>query len=191
MGCLHWSRLMKPAGVREDSMIIRYLLLVAAAALTLGGPAHAVEINVLSTNALKTVLEELGPKFEESSGQKLTITWGTTAQLKTQIEGGAAFDAAVVTDAVADDLIKQGKLATRTALSDPILPDHSVESDAASPSSTILSLMSALGQQRTFRDVRVVSALPPKADIHCGNRNVCFGPEADIRLQGLGRSRSL
>jgi molybdate transport system substrate-binding protein len=116
MGCLHWSRLMKPAGVREDSMIIRYLLLVAAAALTLGGPAHAVEINVLSTNALKTVLEELGPKFEESSGQKLTITWGTTAQLKTQIEGGAAFDAAVVTDAVADDLIKQGKLATRTAL---------------------------------------------------------------------------
>jgi hypothetical protein len=24
-----------------------------------------------------------------------------------------------------------------------------------------------------------MSALPPKADIHCGNRNVRFGPEAD------------
>ena len=97
-------------------MITRYLWLLAAAALTLGGPAHATEIKVLSTNALKTVLEELGPKFEQSSENKLTITWGTTTQLKTQIEEGAALDAALVTDAVADDLIKRGKLATRTAL---------------------------------------------------------------------------
>jgi molybdate transport system substrate-binding protein len=97
-------------------MIIRYLALVAAAALTLGGPAHAAEIKVLSTNALKTVLEDLSPKFEQSSGHKLTITWGTTAQLKAQIEKGEALDVAVVTDTVADDLIKQGKLASRTAL---------------------------------------------------------------------------
>ena len=97
-------------------MITRYLWLLAAAALTLGGPAHATEIKVLSTNALKPVLEELGPKFEQSSEKKLAITWGTTTQLKTQIEEGAALDAALVTDAVADDLIKRGKLATRTAL---------------------------------------------------------------------------
>ena len=37
-------------------------------------------------------------------------------QLKAWVEGGAPFDAAVVTDAVADDLIKQGKLAARTSL---------------------------------------------------------------------------
>ena len=97
-------------------MIIRYLWLLAVTALTLGGPAHAAEIKVLSTNALKTVLEELVPKFEQSSENKLTITWGTTVQVKTQIEEGTAFDAAVVTDAVADDLIKKGKLASRTAL---------------------------------------------------------------------------
>ena len=91
-------------------MIIRYLWLLAVTALTLGGPAHAAEIKVLSTNALKTVLEELGPKFEQGSENKLAITWGTTTQLKKQIEEGAAVDVAVVTDAVADDLIKQGKL---------------------------------------------------------------------------------
>src|SRR5260370_19070926 len=96
-------------------MIIRYLSLVAAA-LTLGTPAHAAEIKMLSTNALKTVLEDLGPKFEQSSGHKLAITWGTAAQLKVQIEKGAAFDVAVITDAGAEDLIKQGKLASRTAL---------------------------------------------------------------------------
>ena len=97
-------------------MAIRFLSLVAAVALILSAPAHATEIKVLSTNALKTVLEDLGPKFEQSSENKLTITWGTTTQLKTQIEEGAALDAALVTDAVADDLIKRGKLATRTAL---------------------------------------------------------------------------
>src|SRR5260370_14154393 len=107
---------MKPAGVREDLMIIRYLSLVAATAFALSASAHGAEVQVLSTNALKTVLEELGPKFEESSGQKLTITWGTTAQLKDQIEKGATLHAAVVTDPIADDLIKQGKLASRTAL---------------------------------------------------------------------------
>jgi molybdate transport system substrate-binding protein len=97
-------------------MAIRFLSLVAAVALIFNAPAHAAEINVLSTNALKTVLEELGPKFEQSTGNKLAITWGTTAQLKDQIEKGAAFDIAVVTNEVADDLIKEGKLTSRTAL---------------------------------------------------------------------------
>lgn len=97
-------------------MRIHCLSLVAAAALALGAPVHAAEIKVLSTNAMKSVLEDLGPKFEQSSGHKLAITWGTAAQLKGQIEKGAAVDVAVVTDKGADDLIKQGKLASRTAL---------------------------------------------------------------------------
>jgi molybdate transport system substrate-binding protein len=97
-------------------MRIRHLLLIAAAALALGAPSHAAELKVLSTNAFKTALEDLGPKFEKSSGDKLLITWGTAAELKGQIEKGAAFDVAVITDAGADDLIKQGKLAARTPL---------------------------------------------------------------------------
>ena len=50
---------------------------------------------MLSTNALKTVLEVAGPKFEQNSGHKLAITWGTTEQLRIQIEKGTAFDAVV------------------------------------------------------------------------------------------------
>src|SRR5262249_45758090 len=97
-------------------MTAHFLSLFAALALTLGAPAHAAEIKVLSTNALKTVLEDLGPKFEQSSGHKLAITWGTTEQLRIQIEKGAVFDAVVVTDNLADNLLKVGKLASRTAL---------------------------------------------------------------------------
>jgi hypothetical protein len=40
--------------------------------------------------------------------------------------------------------------------------------------------MSALGQKRTLRLVRLMSALPPKADIHKSNWDVRFVPKADI-----------
>src|SRR5712691_10717754 len=80
--------------------------------------ADAAEVEVLSTNALKTVLEELAPQFEKASEHKLVITFGAAAGLKTQIEKGAAFDLAILTSSAADDLIRQGKLAaaTRTEL---------------------------------------------------------------------------
>jgi molybdate transport system substrate-binding protein len=98
-------------------MTIRILALAAtAAALVLNAPAHAAEIKVLSSNALKTVLEDLGPKFEKATEHKLAFTWGTAATLKGEIEKGAAVDVAVLTDGAVDDLIKKGKLASRTAL---------------------------------------------------------------------------
>ena len=40
--------------------------------------------------------------------------------------------------------------------------------------------MSALGQKQTLRRVRVMSALPPKADISADDQDVCFVPKADI-----------
>jgi molybdate transport system substrate-binding protein len=98
-------------------MTMRCLMLTAAAvALTLVTPAQAAEIKVLSSNAVKTALKELGPQFEKLSGHKITFTWGTAAALKADIEKGAAVDLAVLTDDGVDDLIKQGKLASRTAL---------------------------------------------------------------------------
>jgi len=40
--------------------------------------------------------------------------------------------------------------------------------------------MSALGQKQTSRDVRPMSALPPKADIRRGQCDVRFVPLADM-----------
>jgi molybdate transport system substrate-binding protein len=98
-------------------MTNRILALAATtAALAFGGPAHAAEIKVLSSNAVKTVLEDLGPKFEKATENKIAFTWGTAATLKGEIAKGAAVDVAVLTDGAVDDLIKQGKLASRTAL---------------------------------------------------------------------------
>jgi molybdate transport system substrate-binding protein len=95
-------------------MTKRCLALAAtAAALMLAAPIHAAEVKLLSTNALKTAIEELVPQFEKATENKVAITWGTAATLKADIEKGVAVDVAVLTDAGVDDLIKQGKLASR------------------------------------------------------------------------------
>jgi hypothetical protein len=44
----------------------------------------------------------------------------------------------------------------------------------------IAAAMFALGQKRTLAGLCIMSALPPKADIRQGNRDVRFLPKADI-----------
>jgi hypothetical protein len=47
-------------------------------------------------------------------------------------------------------------------------------------------MMSALRQKRTFSELCVTSALPPKADIAERDHHVCFVPEADSRAAAKG-----
>jgi molybdate transport system substrate-binding protein len=80
--------------------------------LILGQPSHAdaAEIRVLCSNGLKAVFEELAPQFERSSGHKINVTFGLAAGFRQQIDSGAAFDVAILTPALIDDLITSGKL---------------------------------------------------------------------------------
>src|SRR5438105_1521638 len=75
-----------------------------------GASADAAEIKMLISNALKSTMEELAPQYEKASGDKLVITIGAAAELKTSIEHGEAVDLAILTTATADDLVKAGKL---------------------------------------------------------------------------------
>jgi molybdate transport system substrate-binding protein len=74
-------------------------------------PAQAAELKLLQGNALKAVMDELGPQFEKATGNRLVTTLGTTAQLKGRIEGGEAFDVTFVTKTALDELAAQGKVA--------------------------------------------------------------------------------
>jgi molybdate transport system substrate-binding protein len=91
----------------------RIALAAAAAsmAISFAGPASAAEVTLLCTNALKSVMEELGPQFEKASGNKLHIVFAATNPLKARIEKGESFDAAMLGGGAIDDLLKQGKLA--------------------------------------------------------------------------------
>jgi molybdate transport system substrate-binding protein len=86
--------------------------------LSLGATAHAAEIKVLASTALKSVLEQLRLQFEQSSGNKLNFSFGPAAVLKAQIDQGAATDVAVLTAALTNVLAKTGKLdpATRATI---------------------------------------------------------------------------
>lgn len=77
---------------------------------TLAGNTHAAEIKVLVSNAAMAMMEELGPQFEKASGNKVVLVFGTTVDLKTEIEKGGAFDVTVLSTGGIDDLVKQGKI---------------------------------------------------------------------------------
>ena len=71
---------------------------------------NAADIKVLSTHAALEVLGELGPQFERATGHKLSFSYDPANIIKRQIEGGAAFDVAIVTRSVIDDLAKEDKI---------------------------------------------------------------------------------
>jgi molybdate transport system substrate-binding protein len=83
-----------------------------------GAIADAAEIKLLCSDALKAVVEDLTPTFEQTTGHKVAATFGLSAALKRRIESGEPFDVVIITAPLVDDLIAQGKIArdTRTAI---------------------------------------------------------------------------
>jgi len=85
-------------------------LVGAIVALLATASVSAAEIKVLASGGVRGALQELAPAFERETGNKLVITFGPAAVLKRQIEGGEAFDLAILTSAGIDDLAKQRKV---------------------------------------------------------------------------------
>jgi molybdate transport system substrate-binding protein len=77
----------------------------------LGGLALADqrEVTVLSTTAMKTAFEELGPVFERETGHRLKLAFGPSLQLEKRLAEGEGADIAIVTHAGAQNLIAQGR----------------------------------------------------------------------------------
>lgn len=67
------------------------------------------EVIVLSTTAMKTAFEDLGPAFERETGYRLKLTFGPSLQLEKRLAEGENADVAIVTHAGAQDLIAQGR----------------------------------------------------------------------------------
>ena len=76
----------------------------------------AIEIRILSTIGMRTVLEEVAPAFERARGCKVARIYDSSVALMQRIDRGETADAAVFTAAAIDDLIAQGKVEARTDL---------------------------------------------------------------------------
>src|SRR5829696_1390449 len=73
--------------------------------------AKAAEVKILTAGAMKAVVLELVPQFEKETGHKAVVDNDTAGGLAKRVEGGEAFDLAVITPGVIGDLAKKGKVA--------------------------------------------------------------------------------
>lgn len=76
--------------------------------------AQSPSIRVLSSNGVKAVVEELQSDIERTVGRSLSIEFSTASSLAQNIEDGEVFDVAILTPALIDRLIEQGKIAAQS-----------------------------------------------------------------------------
>jgi molybdate transport system substrate-binding protein len=93
---------------RETQM--RASLRILAAASLIATAADAAEMKILTAGAMKAVVLELVPAFEKETGHKAVVDNDTAGGLARRIEGGEAFDLAVITPGVINDLAGKGKV---------------------------------------------------------------------------------
>ncbi len=96
--------------------LYRLLAALAAGSLLFSVGARATELKVSASTALKSVLQQLGPQFEKTSGNRLTFKFGPAATLKERIDRGDAFDVAILTAELTDALVKMGKIDATTRI---------------------------------------------------------------------------
>ena len=87
-----------------------FVAAMAAVALLSGGSAGAAEIKVLHGGAFTQLVEAVVPEFQRQTGHKVTTQRETVGALQKRIEGGEAFDLAILTPAAIEDLAKKGKI---------------------------------------------------------------------------------
>lgn len=95
---------------------------VVFALLALGVAEHVwrqpgAEVKVMCSTALRRVMEDVGPRFEQASRQRLAIQYGTSTSLGQRIEKGESFDLAVLSLDSIDQLVARGAIGAETRTS--------------------------------------------------------------------------
>jgi molybdate transport system substrate-binding protein len=86
--------------------------LLLSLATVIHGHANAAEIKVLTSVALTTALNELTPKFEQATGNKIDIGYSLIADIRKRILEGETADVIILSRPVMDELQKQDKFAS-------------------------------------------------------------------------------
>lgn len=95
---------------------MRTASLVAGFALVLVNSVcvQAAEVRVMAGSAIAPALNEVAQQFERKTGHKLLIDYGIRDALKKKIDGGEAFDLAIIGEGSMDDAAKQGRIVRDT-----------------------------------------------------------------------------
>ena len=77
--------------------------------LLLGTKSEAAELKVLSAFGMQSVMEDLGPKFERATGNKLATSFATGGATVKRIQDGEAADVVITLRSGIDTLVKDGR----------------------------------------------------------------------------------
>src|SRR5262245_37958361 len=95
-------------------MRLRTVLAALAVLLASAGAAAAVELKVLSSNGTSAIVQAIGAEFARRTGHAVSYKIDVAVLLQKEIEGGEAFDVAVLTHAVIDELAARGRIDAAT-----------------------------------------------------------------------------
>jgi len=87
-----------------------HVIVGVALMMSLAATASAAELKIFGSRVTKMVVGDVGPGFEQATGNKLTVVTDVAAVMKRRIEQGDPFDLAVLVDFQADELIRAGRL---------------------------------------------------------------------------------
>jgi molybdate transport system substrate-binding protein len=97
----------------KSTPLVRWLSLIAAAALSMTGPASAADVHVMISAGFYGVYSELGPAFERASGHHLVTTRGPSMgdspeAIPARLARGEAADVVILDGGAADELARRG-----------------------------------------------------------------------------------
>jgi molybdate transport system substrate-binding protein len=99
-----------PGGVTVKKLNLCAAIIACAATLTASsGNLCAAELRLLAGGAMANVWAELKPQFEQVSGHKLEIFFGTTPNLIKEATAGRPFDAGIVPVEVMQDPVARAR----------------------------------------------------------------------------------
>jgi len=126
--------------------------------------ASASEIKCLFPLAFRSSLDELVPKFEESTGNKVTIDYGTIGALTARLRKGEIADVAIVSDKQFNELQQEGRFVADTRVDVAKLGDGAFVRKGA-PKSDISSVEAF---KRALMEAKAIAYLDPASGAPSG-----------------------
>src|SRR5262249_16841467 len=147
-------------------------------------PAASAELKVLTSRAIATVLDVVGPQFERATGNKLTVVTGFSPELIGRINAGEPFDILAAPPPVLDNMIKAGKLKADTRML-LVSSDVGVEVRAGAPKpdiSTVAAFKQALlnAKSITYLPVPGVPQVLERLGVSGAIKSKSVVPDTDI-----------
>lgn len=76
--------------------------------------AEAADVKFFAGGGFRSVMNELAPVFERTTGHKVVATWDSAGGLQRRINAGESFDVLFIGPEIVDAFIKQGKIVPGT-----------------------------------------------------------------------------